>query len=345
MTPVRSRLAVAEVITETVDAVTIVFDLPGELAESFRYRPGQFLTVQVPSDECGSVARCYSLSTSPHCDPRPAITVKRTRDGYASNWICDNIAAGSIMTVLEPAGNFVPATLDADVLLCAAGSGITPILSILKSILTEGSASAILFYANQHSDTVIFADQIRDLTTQFAERLTVVHWFESDNGLPTASRLASTLSQYYDRDVYVCGPEGFIAEAIAALARIGVPADRVMVEQYRSLNGNPFSATPEKTATTAEAEHAWVTVELDGQVHRLAWARTTPLLDVLIDAGLDPPYVCRESACGSCVCSVKVGRTRMLLNEALIEDEIQQGLTLACQTLPESDDLYVAFDQ
>ena len=140
MTPPREyhRLRVAEVITEAGGACSLVLDVPPDMAGAFGYRPGQFLTVRVPSDRDGSVARCYSLSSSPHTGDRPTITVKRTDGGYASNWIADNLAAGSMLDTLPPAGTFCPESLDRDFLLFAAGSGIA--IRILLALLLRPSA-------------------------------------------------------------------------------------------------------------------------------------------------------------------------------------------------------------
>lgn len=336
------ELRVFEVIKETVDAVTLVFDVPMHLTEPFGYLPGQFLTVQVPSDRCGSVARCYSLCTSPHTDARPAVTVKRTPDGYASNWICDNVAVDSILTVLEPAGSFVAHSFDRDILLCAAGSGITPVMSILKSVLGAGTGNVALFYANHDGDAVIFAGQIADLVDRFSGRFTVSNWLEDERGLPTPNGIASIVAPYADRDIFLCGPTGFLETARDALYGLGV-ADRIRTEEYRSLEANPFIA--HAPAPGGAGDGPIVHIEFEGQTYDFEWPAETPLLDVLLAKGLDVPYVCRESACATCVCSVKSGRTRMLLNESLIDEELQMGLTLACQTVPESDRVHIAFDQ
>ena len=133
------QVRVAEVISETDAACSLVLDIPPELADMFSYRPGQFLTVRVPS-EGGSVARCYSLSSSPHAGEAPAITVKRTAGGHASNWLADHARAGFVLDTLPPAGTFCPDSLEGDFLLFAAGSGITPVMSILKSALSAGGS-------------------------------------------------------------------------------------------------------------------------------------------------------------------------------------------------------------
>ncbi|MEV6559992.1 ferredoxin--NADP reductase [Nocardia sp. NPDC051756] len=336
-------LKVGAVIEETADARTLVFEVPDGLTERFRYRPGQFLTLRIPSARTGSVARCYSLCSSPHCDDRIAVTVKRTAGGYASNLICDTVAVGDLITVLEPSGAFGPRDLDTEVLLCAAGSGITPILSIIKSTMIGGSGNVVVLYANRDRQSVIFADTLDELASSYPDRLQVLHWLESERGLPTADSLMDLVRPYSDRDWFLCGPAGFMTVAGAAATALRV--SRVHTEEYRSLQQNPFDEPVRAAPAPPLGDSAVVEVDIDGETHVLDWPKQTPLLDVLLDNGIDAPYVCRESACGTCVCSVKDGRTRMRQNEALIDDEIALGLTLACQTLPESPRVHIAFDQ
>lgn len=184
------ELQVVDVITETEDARSLVLrvpDGPGAVeipAERLRYAPGQFLTLRVPSDRTGSVARCYSLCSSPFTDDDLTVTVKRTVDGYASNWLCDNAHAGMRIHVLAPSGTFVPKSLDGDFLLLAAGSGITPMMAICKSVLSQGSGQVTLVYANRDEKSVIFAAALRELAAEYPDRLTVVHWLESVRACP-----------------------------------------------------------------------------------------------------------------------------------------------------------------
>jgi 3-ketosteroid 9alpha-monooxygenase subunit B len=189
-------LRVAQVIAETTDASSLVFEVPEQAREKFAYRPGQFLTLRIPSDRTGSVARCYSLASSPFTDDRPKVTVKRTSDGYGSNWLCDNIKPGDQLEVLPPSGVFTPKDLDEDLLLCAAGSGITPVMSILKSALARGSGKIVLCYANRDADSVIFASELRELAEKNPQRLVVVHWLEALQGLPTVTALSELLRPY-----------------------------------------------------------------------------------------------------------------------------------------------------
>ena len=186
------ELQLAAVVEETADARSLVFKVPDGSAipaERLRYAPGQFLTLRVPSERTGSVARCYSLCSSPFTDDSLTVTVKRTDGGYASNWLCDNAHPGMHIHVLAPSGTFVPKTLDTDFLLLAAGSGITPMMAILKSALSEGSGKVALVYANRDEKSVIFAAALRDLAAKYPDRLTVVHWLETVQGLPSAVAL------------------------------------------------------------------------------------------------------------------------------------------------------------
>lgn len=336
---------VFDVIEETPDTVSIVLAPAPELRERFSYRCGQFLTIRVPSERTGSVARCYSLSGNPHRDEVLTVTVKRVVGGYASNWLCDNVLPGSMLTVLEPAGTFGPDGHDADLLLFAAGSGITPIMSIVKSVLSCGSGHVALFYANRDSESTIFHSQLRQLEREFPRRLRIRYWFENREGLPDAAALSHAAGPYTDRETYICGPVGFLSATDHALAGLGFPGARVHREEYRSLTENPFEQTERPSAPSTAAVGAALEIEIDGHRHTLRWPRESRLLDVLLAQGIDVPYVCRESICGTCVCSVRKGRTRMVANDSLPDQDVERGLTLACQSLPDADEIFIAFDQ
>lgn len=342
-------LHVVDVVTETADAVSFVLAVPAAVADRFEYASGQFLTVRVPSASTGSVARCYSLSSSPLHDEQLVVTVKRIPGGYASNWLCDNVAPGSTLTVLEPAGTFVLGSSDRDVLLCAAGSGITPVVSLAKTLLAVGTGRVVLLYANENRESIIFAGLLAELEQRFAGRLVVEHWLVNERGLPTPEPLSAVVAGYDFDDVYLCGPAGFMDTVRAALSSCASEPLRIRQEEYRSLSANPFAPKPAANSGAADRnsnrEGPVVEVEIGGVHHRFEWQQDRTLLDVLLDNGIDAPYVCRESVCGTCVCSVRKGRTRMLMNDSLPDEDVDMGLTLACQTLPESDEVYIAFDQ
>jgi 3-ketosteroid 9alpha-monooxygenase subunit B len=332
------QVQVAEVISETDDACSLVLAVPPELAGAFAYRPGQFLTVRVPHDRDGSVARCYSLSSSPHTGDRPTITVKRLTDGYASNWIADHVAAGSVLDTLPPAGTFTPRSLEGDFLLFAGGSGITPVISILKSALERGHGRIVLVYANRDERSVIFGAELRRLAAAAEHRLLVVHWLDSLQGPPTVAALAALARPYADHDVFVCGPDPYLAVVRQALGQLSVPAQRVHVERFLSLAENPFEATEASGGVAATLQ-----VTLDGQTRLLAWPPGTRMLDVLIDEGLDPPFSCREGICGACACQLTGGEVEMAHNEVLEAEDVAQGYILACQAVPLTDAVSITY--
>ncbi|WP_068275713.1 ferredoxin--NADP reductase [Aldersonia kunmingensis] len=337
-------LQVVEVIKETADAVSLVLEVPPASFSKFRYHPGQFLTVKVPSERTGSVARCYSLSSSPHLDDDLVVTVKRTSDGYASNWLCDNAEVGMSLTVLTPSGVFYPKSLDSDLLLVAAGSGITPMMSIAKSALIGGTGSVYLFYANRDADTVIFGAELDEIEAEFPDRINVEHWLESERGLPTVDAMIDDFGAYANFDTFVCGPTAFMETAREALTAIGVSNARLHVEVYRSLAGDPFAEIVLPATYDADAP-ATVTVELNGETTELSWPRNAKLLDLLLTRGYDAPYSCREGACSACACTVRAGEVKMLRNDTLVDADLRMGLTLACQSVPVTDSVEIVFDQ
>lgn len=338
MSEVRSyRLRVTEVVPETADACSIVFDSPG-----FDYRPGQFLTLRIPSDRCGSVARCYSLSSSPHVDKSLQVTVKRTVDGYGSNWICDSVTAGDELESLAPAGIFTPSSLDADLLLFAAGSGITPVMSIVKSALAAGSGHVVLVYANRDDQSVIFAAELAALVARHPSRLTVIHWLESLQGLPSTETLTTLARPYAGFEAFVCGPAPFMAGVRAALTALGFARGSVHIERFKSLGANPFEQAVVEQPSSART--ASVTVTLDGATNRYDWPADTKLLDLLLANGLDAPYSCREGACSACACRLVAGEVKMLNNDVLEDEDLEDGIRLACQSLPVSDEVEISYE-
>ena len=235
------RLRVAAVVRETQDSVSVAFDVPAALADRFRHLPGQFLTLRIPVPGGGWAARCYSLSSAPGDGP-PTITVKRVQDGLASNWICDTVQPGSEIEVLPPAGLFAPQEEHQHLLLLAGGSGITPIMSILRSRLAQPGTSAVLIYANRDEQSVIFGAELRKLTAMHASRLLVIHLLESVQGLPTTQLLAQLCAPFAASDAaLLCGPGPFMDAASTALAEAGMTRERIVTEKFRSLDSDPFA--------------------------------------------------------------------------------------------------------
>ena len=341
------ELQVADVVKETDDARSLVFAVPDGAdipTDRLRYAPGQFLTLRVPSDRTGSVARCYSLCSSPFTGDPMTVTVKRTDGGYASHWLCDNAHPGMRIHVLAPSGTFVPKTLDTDFLLLAAGSGITPMMSICKSALAEGSGRVVLIYANRDENSVIFGGALRELAAKYPDRLTVVHWLESVQGLPSAAALAGLAAPYVGHDAYICGPGPFMAAAEEALKSAGAPSEHIHIEVFKSLESDPFAAVVIEEDDSDEGP-ATAIVTLDGETHEVRWPRNAKLLDVLLDKGLDAPFSCREGHCGACAVLKKSGDVEMEVNDVLEQQDLDEGLILGCQARPRSDSVEVTYDE
>jgi len=341
------ELQVAEVIAETDDSRSLVFRVPDGVdipADRLSYSPGQFLTLRVPSDRTGSVARCYSLCSSPFTDDALTVTVKRTVDGYASNWLCDHAHPGMKIHVLAPSGTFVPRALDDDFLLIAAGSGITPMMAICKSALSQGNGQVTLIYANRDENSVIFAAALRELAAKYPDRFSVVHWLESVQGLPSAAALARLAALHRGRQAFICGPGPFMSAAREALESLSVPAGQVHIEVFKSLESDPFKAVVIE-ADDRDEPPAVAVVTLDGQTHKVSWPRSAKLLDVLLDKGLDAPFSCREGHCGACAVLMKSGEVDMEVNDVLEQSDLDEGLILGCQSRPRSDSVEVTYDE
>jgi 3-ketosteroid 9alpha-monooxygenase subunit B len=334
------QLRVGSVIKETEEACSLVFDVPAELAGAFTYQPGQFLTLRIPSDRDGSVARCYSLCSSPVAGDAMAVTVKQTPGGYASHWIADNVRPGTMLDVLPPAGMFTPSSLDSDFLLLAAGSGITPVMSILKSALLAGRGRIVLVYANRDERSVIFGPALRELAAPAGTRLLVVHWLDVLQGLPTTAGLVPLIRPFAGYQVFASGPDPFLAAVRAAASAVGVPPRGVRVERFLSLQHNPFDE-PEPVAGGVAAT---LEVTLDGQTRSLDWPVGRRMLDLLIDADLDPPFSCREGICGACACQLTGGEVEMANNEVLEDADLAEGYILACQSVALSPEVSVIYE-
>lgn len=360
------ELKVVDVVEETPDAHSVSFEVPAGAEAQFAYKPGQFLTLAVPSDVTGVAARCYSLSSSPVDAGALTITVKRTAEGYASNWICDHLRAGDSVRALPPSGIFTPASLDADLLLFAAGSGITPVMSITRTALRQGTGRVVLFYANRDERSVIFAAELTRLAAEHPDRLQVVHWLESVQGLPSQQQVVAFAGGYSSYDAFVCGPTPFMKLVVAALKELGFPRERRHQEKFISLGGNPFGDLHDQETAQHEIEDAEtdpedagdvdsaleeqpqgpvrLEVELDGEQYAFDdWAPGTKLLEHLESKGVKAPYSCREGECSACAVRLLEGEVKMLHNDVLDDDDIADGIRLGCQAVPVTDTVRVTY--
>ncbi|GLV26889.1 ferredoxin--NADP reductase [Sphingobium sp. Cam5-1] len=338
------RLRVSDVIEESHDSMSIVFDTRG-LDDIFAYRPGQFLTLRVPVGDA-HVARCYSLASSPFLNEPLKVTVKRVEGGIASNWLIDSLRANDELEVLAPAGVFTPRVLDTDLLLIAGGSGVTPIMSILKSALRMGKGKVALIYANRDERSVIFAQELSKLAQQYPERMVVHHWLESVQGLPSSAQIAALAGDFTSYEAFICGPDKFMDCAVDALLRVGMDRKHVHVERFISLSQDPgIPVVPMDCSDEPTGDEAALTVLFDGVATQLLWHSERTLLDTLLMADIPAPYSCKEGKCSACICKLTRGSATMVHNEVLNQDDIAEGWLLACQAVPNDAAVSVSFDE
>lgn len=329
-------LRVKRVIPETRDAVSIVFDVPPGSVERFDYQAGQFLTLLVSVDG-NEHRRCYSMSSSPALGEDLQITVKRDRDGLVSNWLNDRAAPGEQLPALPPQGRFVLHDTDRELIAFAGGSGITPVFSLLRTALTSSTRTARLFYANRSRDSVIFNDALASLSARHADRFVLHHHLDDQSGFVAPADIEAFVRDAGDADVYICGPNEFMETVRTALSASGVPADRMHVEHF-DVNDVAAAAPPDTEVVTDQ-----VTIVLDGGTTTVPYDSGNTLLQTARMAGLRAPSSCEIGSCGTCMARLTQGSARMINNDALEPDEVEEGWVLTCQALPTSPTVRVVY--
>ncbi len=332
-------LEIAAVIRETADCTSFELSVPAALRDAYRYKAGQHLTFELPWNGF-AVTRCYSLSSCPELGEAPKIAVKRVEGGRVSNWMNDNLAVGDTIRASVPEGRFVldrKTRSSAPLFLYAGGSGITPIISLLKSALVTTKRPITLVYANQRRDSVIYADEIERLIRKYPERLVVHRHYDSESGYLTSE----TLHQYlHDTDIaefYLCGPAAFMELVEDTLGKAGVHDELVYVERFVS------PADPDRTerrlldVKSFEAPDKF-SLWLQGRSRTVPYERGKTLLECAQAAGLNPGHSCESGYCGSCMAHVRSGRVHMRTHEALSKRDIAKGVALLCQSIPASSE-------
>jgi ferredoxin-NADP reductase len=331
-------LTVAEVVDETADARSFVLAVPSDLADRFAYAAGQFCTFRATLDG-ESVARCYSMSSSPEAGDPLTVTVKRVPGGRMSNWMNDRLARGDAIEVLPPAGLFVLRAAETPIVAFAGGSGITPILSIVKTALLTTTREIALIYANRDARSVIFADTLEALRAGSGGRLSLHHHLDSERGFLDAAACAERVGDCIDADFYVCGPGPFMEVVEAGLARRGVDPARLFIERFEHTDD-----APAVDAAGAASETESLVVRIRGRKHEVAYQPGESILHAARRAGLEPPFACEAGACGTCMALVVEGRATMRVNNALEADEVEAGYVLTCQATPASREVVVDYE-
>jgi ring-1,2-phenylacetyl-CoA epoxidase subunit PaaE len=346
-------LPVARVDRLCADAVAVTFAVPHELRKEFAFKAGQYLTLR---QDVGGVEerRSYSICAAPTAAPR--IGVRRVEGGLFSSRLVDELRPGDVLDVLPPLGRFTPDLTKRGQhhVFVAAGSGITPVLSIMSAVLAADQDSrATLLYGNRRTDTVMFGDELADLKDRYAARLQLVHVLSREprdvalfSGRLDAVKLSALLDTIVPTsDVdhwWLCGPFGMLTDADAVLADHGVPRTRVHRELFYVDEPPPPLSRADESAVDGPA--STVTVTLDGRETTLALPADTPILDAAQRVRADLPFACKGGVCGTCRAKVTSGKVEMRRNYALEQHELDEGFVLTCQALPRSETLTVDYD-
>jgi len=333
------ELEIAAVIRETADCNSFELTVPPELREAYRYKAGQHLTFEFPW-EGFKVTRCYSLSSCPNLGEPLKIGVKRVEGGRVSNWLNDDLTVGDTIRASVPEGRFVldPETRSgAPLFLFAGGSGITPIISLLKSALTTTKRSITLVYANQDHDSIIYADEIDRLVGEHSERLVVHQHYDSDSGYLTSDSVRRHLHDTDIAEFYICGPGAFMEIVESTLAEAGVHEELVYIERFVS-PADPDRAERNLLDVASFDAPDKFSLWLGGRSRSVPYVRGKTLLECAQAAGLNPGHSCESGYCGSCMAHVETGQVHMRTHVALSERDIARGVALLCQSVPASSE-------
>jgi ring-1,2-phenylacetyl-CoA epoxidase subunit PaaE len=350
-------LRIAEVRREIADAVSLRFAVPEELAETFRFTPGQHLTLRADVDG-EDVRRNYSICAAPH-EGELRVAIKQVANGLFSGWANRQLAAGQTIDVMPPHGSFTwqfdPARA-ATYAGFAGGSGITPILSLMKTaLITEPNSRFVLLYGNRATASIMFLEEIAALKDRFMGRLQVHHFLEDEegefeilNGRLDTAKIASVLGALVDPAeidaAFICGPGPMMDAVEGALKDAGVPDERVLIERFTvgEISEAQLAAARE---LERKAEGKRVRITVDGRRRTIAFdSEKESILENARAAGLPAPFACKAGVCATCRAKVVSGDVRMIRNYGLSPEEVAQGYVLTCQAVPMSDEVELDFD-
>jgi ring-1,2-phenylacetyl-CoA epoxidase subunit PaaE len=353
-------LAVKRVTPDAAGSAAITFQVPLELLKEFDFHPGQFLTLRATLDG-QEVRRNYSIcSARQRYDATGEIDVgiKPMEGGVFSRWAVQSLKAGSVIDVMPPDGRFSPRVAGARHRVgFAAGSGITPILSIMATTLAgEPDSQFTLAYCNQRSNTIMFNEALQDLKDRYPARVTLIHLLSRQpqevamlHGRLDQAKVAELLDTLIPPasidEVFICGPEAMIGGTERALKAAGIAPERIHAERFVPPGGAVQSAPRPKAAGGPATKAHRLDVVIDGKTHHLSMDADEHVLDVALDAGLDLPYSCKGGVCCTCRARVLEGKVEMEKNFTLEPWEIEKGFVLTCQSRPLTGTVIVSYDE
>ena len=349
------HLKVKEVVRETTDTVTISFWHP--LNEMIKYESGQFLTV-IPVINGQKVRRSYSMSSSPHTETALAISVKKVAGGLVSNWLNDSIKEGDFLEIMEPMGNFKvspDARNSRTVVLIGAGSGITPLISIAKSILkVEAESRVILLYGSRDENNIIFKQQLAELVTQYGERFRLNHALSQPSsswtgqkGRLSASSMLNLLQvvpnfSASSAEYFLCGPDELMNETKAVLATLKVPENNVHKESF--YHAAVATTIEDEDSDDGSLKGQEVTVLYEGSTYIFEVAPHQTILEAALDLDIDLPYSCQAGMCTACMGKCTAGKVKLDEEDGLTKSELEKGFILTCVAHPLSKGVMIEID-
>jgi ring-1,2-phenylacetyl-CoA epoxidase subunit PaaE len=349
-------LRVAEVVPETAEANSIRFEIPPELRDEFAFKAGQHLTLRATING-EEVRRNYSLCTAP-ADRDWMVTVKRIGGGIFSNWVGDQLKPGDTVDVMVPHGSFTTdfaATKQRHLVGIVGGSGITPVLSLIKTLLREEPESRFtLLYGNRDSSSVIFLETLAGLKDKHLGRLEIYHFLDQEdqdidlfNGMLNRERLEEAIAALVPDAAevdgwFICGPGPMMDAAEGALLDRSIPKDRIHIERFTA--DRPADAVAKEMAQLqTQAEGVTVAVTLDGRTRRVPFTAGN-ILDSARASGLPAPFACKAGVCATCRAKVTKGKVEMAVHYGLTDEEVADGYVLTCQSVPVGDGVAVDYD-
>jgi ring-1,2-phenylacetyl-CoA epoxidase subunit PaaE len=349
-------LRIADIVLETAEASSVRFEIPEELRERFAFRAGQHLTLRATLGG-EEVRRNYSLCTAP-AEGDWMVTVKRIGGGVFSNWVSDELKAGDTIDVMPPHGSFTTefaASNNRHLVGIAGGSGITPVMSLIRTLLREEPGSRFtLLYGNRDSSSIIFLEALAGLKDKYLDRLEIYHFLDAEeqdielfNGMLTRARLDEALPALVPDAAsvdgwFICGPGPMMDAAEGALLDGNVPRERIHIERFTA--DRPAGALVREMAELqTKAEGVTVAVTLDGRTRRVPFTKGN-ILDSARAAGLPAPFACKAGVCATCRAKVTSGKVEMAVHYGLTDDEVADGYVLTCQSVPLGDGVAVDYD-
>ncbi len=349
-----NSLKVVDVVREAADAVSVAFEVPANLKQDYKYIQGQYLTLKLTING-EEVRRSYSICSSPVEENELRVAIKKVQNGKVSTYINDKTKVGDVIEVMTPMGTFyseMNASNKKHYVLFGGGSGITPMLSILKTVLkSELNSTITLFYGNNDEASIIFKKQIDALAASNADRLKVYHILNNApaghpallTGLMTKEKDLSLIENYVgtnlDNEYFICGPTPMMDNVMAALKEIKAPQSKIHIEYFTA----PVNA--EEVKATANSSAAKATIIMDGDEKEVELLPNETILEAALRVGMDAPYACQGGSCCTCRALIEEGKVDMAVNYALSKSEVERGYILTCQARATTPHVTVNYDK